>query len=329
VSRGLRALAKRWLSFAEGVFLPSPPPALLDKLTDELLVVASDAVRDEAAECTAQNGLGPISGKAQLRLLAWVVADARGAVTPLDKALAETVGKRLDRQAQKVRSDMARASERAEYSRAYVRTELPAELHAAKLANIDAEEQHQLEKPRAEIYVGFHELDSLLPRPMELLPSTPTFDADAVADDGELKIPGVRYPWLPTDLGGVEPAVTAEYRPEDGTIPPDLAQVLGRDGTQFLGEYCGSMGHIGEEWWQFGLPCLAKHLMRERTELAQWHDEDQDLLEAQATEMRKLRCARSAEADAAADEIERLEGELREAKAREEALKGVLAMLKG
>jgi hypothetical protein len=320
-------LAKRWLSFADGVFLPSPPPALLDKLTDELLVVASDAVRDEAAECTAKNGLGPISGKAQLRLLAWVVADARGADTPLEKALAETVGKRLDRQAQKVRSDMARATERAECSRAYVRTALSAELHAAKLAEIDAEEQRELEKPRAEIYVGFHELDSLLPRLMELLP-TSTSAADADAGDGELKIPGVRYPWLPTDLGGIDPAVTAEYRPEDGTIPPDLAQVLGRDGTQFLFEYCGSMGHIGEEWWQLGLPCLVKHLMRERTELAQWHDEDQDLLEAQAAEMRALRCARSADADAAESEIERLEGELREAKAREEALKGVLAMLK-
>ena len=62
--------------------------------TDEILVVAAAAV--EAV--VAQQQPRP-SGKAQYRLLAWTVADARGATAVLDKALAETVGKRLDRQA--------------------------------------------------------------------------------------------------------------------------------------------------------------------------------------------------------------------------------------
>ena len=88
--RVLETLARRFLPFPNGNFSPSPPPALLDKITDELLVVASDAVATVAAEQPR-----PPSGKSLLRLLAWIVADARGASTVLDKLLAETVGKRL------------------------------------------------------------------------------------------------------------------------------------------------------------------------------------------------------------------------------------------
>ena len=50
VSEALQQLAKRILPFAKGEFTPSPPPALLDRLTDHLLVVASDAVEAAAAE---------------------------------------------------------------------------------------------------------------------------------------------------------------------------------------------------------------------------------------------------------------------------------------
>ena len=82
--------ARRILASEEGNFTPSPPPALLDSITDELLVVASDTVAAVATQAPTKP-----SGKAKLRLLAWLVADARGADTPLEKALAETVGKRL------------------------------------------------------------------------------------------------------------------------------------------------------------------------------------------------------------------------------------------
>ena len=111
--RALESLARRFLPFPNGNFSPSPPPALRDKITDELLVVASDAVATVAAEVQPRP-----SGKSLLRLLAWIVADARGASTVLDKLLAETVGKRLDRQAQKVRSTLARAASVAERWRA-------------------------------------------------------------------------------------------------------------------------------------------------------------------------------------------------------------------
>ena len=64
------------VSWGEGSFTPAPPPALLDKITDMLLVVASDAVSAVGAEEPA------LSGNATFRLLAWTVADARGANLP-------------------------------------------------------------------------------------------------------------------------------------------------------------------------------------------------------------------------------------------------------
>ena len=73
--------------------MPSPLPALLDTLTDELLVVASDVI-----PALAVHTQPPPSGKSQLRMLAWLVADARGARVLLDKADAAKAGKRLDYQ---------------------------------------------------------------------------------------------------------------------------------------------------------------------------------------------------------------------------------------
>ena len=68
----LRHMAKRLLPHPEGDFSPSGAQPLLDVLTDASLVIASDIVRAEAST---------LSGKAQLRLLAWLLADARGATT--------------------------------------------------------------------------------------------------------------------------------------------------------------------------------------------------------------------------------------------------------
>ena len=155
--------ARRILASEEGNFTPSPPPALLDSITDELLVVASDTVEAVATQAPTKP-----SGKAKLRLLAWLVADARGADTPLYKALAETVGKRLERQATAVRAATADAVQLAESARAAARSAaasdsaLQATLEAT-LAGIDADEQAALGRPRSEVYVGFHELDALLP----------------------------------------------------------------------------------------------------------------------------------------------------------------------
>ena len=88
-SEAFLKLAARIVTFPGGDFEPSPPPQLLSKLTDEDLVLAVDAVEAVAAKQQQR-----LTGRAQFRLLAWTVADARGAATPLEKAAAETVGKR-------------------------------------------------------------------------------------------------------------------------------------------------------------------------------------------------------------------------------------------
>jgi hypothetical protein len=147
---------------------PSAPPALLSSLTDHLLVVASDAIK--AVASSNKEGMDPVSGKDQYRLLAWVLADARGATETLDKALAETVGKRLDRQAQKVRTETESVSLRAARARELARKlalddESLAATLEADLEAIHAAERRDLEKPWREVYVGFHELESLLTRP--------------------------------------------------------------------------------------------------------------------------------------------------------------------
>ena len=153
-------LAERILPFTNGDFRPSQPPMLLEKLTDQLLVVASDAVAAVAAAASP-----PLSGKAKLRLLAWVLADARGAGQPLDRALAETVGKRLEKQAQKVRDILAAASAHASQARdaAHKAAAQDASLVAAlasELAAIDTTERNAYASARDEVYIGFHELGS-------------------------------------------------------------------------------------------------------------------------------------------------------------------------
>ena len=74
VADALLGRARLWLAYPEGLFPARDGPAVLDKITDELLVVASDVTTSAAA-----NADESVSGKARLRMLAWLVADARGA----------------------------------------------------------------------------------------------------------------------------------------------------------------------------------------------------------------------------------------------------------
>ena len=105
MTEALQKIARRVRTYTEGLYEPSMPPQLLDNITDELLVIASDAVTAVIAEEPA------LPGNARLRLLAWTVADARGATRPLEKPLALAVGKRLDRQAQSVQAVLLQAVE--------------------------------------------------------------------------------------------------------------------------------------------------------------------------------------------------------------------------
>lgn len=241
-SEALRRVANRLLPYPGGDFEPSPPPHLFDMITDEFIVVAVAAIEAVMAEQQPRP-----SGKAQYRLLAWAVADSRGATTPLDKALAETVGKRLDRQAKKVRGDLANVSAAARVARL--------ELSAAEsnplarqqgMAAIDAEERSKLESLRAEIYVGFHELEALLPGAEKCEEAASQAPALAAAMQ-------VATAALPQNKA--PPVLPA--------IPPDLASKLGPEGVQYLWDYVHEQRTYPRcsEDWSKSLPWVIQSIL--------------------------------------------------------------------
>ena len=84
---------------------------------------------------------------------------------PLDKALADTVGKRLEKQAQKVRDTLATASAHAVQAReaAHDSAAQDASLVGAlpsELAAIADAEREAYASARNEVYIGCHELGS-------------------------------------------------------------------------------------------------------------------------------------------------------------------------
>ena len=139
------------------------------------------------------------------------MADARGYPLdePFDKALALTIGKRLERQAQKVRDDAAAASAAAAAARQRLResaegSEALTAALATELAKVNEEEQASLRKPQVEVYVGFHELNALLaPKPQ---PEPP-----------------VRFPYLHPPSHDVVIPPPDRLPP---AIPPDLIAAL-------------------------------------------------------------------------------------------------------
>jgi len=315
----------------EAFILPSAPPALLNVLTDHVLVVASDAIRAVASSEKDE----PVSGRDQDRLLAWVVADARGASEALDKALALTVGKRLDRQAAKVRNECASVAASAARARGHARKLAleDAALAATLEADLDASrevERGELEKPVSEVYVGFHELESLLiPRAP---PAPCTHDDDETDELQEpkkrrlnicdftdfLRAEGIKFPNRMYEL----------HDRESHAIPPDLGKALGPDATQALWAQLEHLQLNSESWWTCGLPLYTQQLLKEKVRDDGYHAEDIEASEAREKEARED-AARQREEDistisALEDELEELRGQLREAKGREDALHGVI-----
>ena len=165
---GLRARARQFLRHPDGKFDASPLK-LLNEIIDGALVDAADAVEAAVQELPA--GQTRPSGRAQLRLLAWVLADARGSA-PLESAVAETAGKRLHKQAERVRGKLADVAAAAAAAR--VELEACAATDAeARLAAIDEDESFKEATLRAEVYVGFYEVAEL-PAPVE--PELPADD---------------------------------------------------------------------------------------------------------------------------------------------------------
>ena len=328
MAEALKKLAQRIRTFPEGRFPPSPPPALLDRITDELLVLSSDVVAGVARDGQA------ISANAALRLLAWTVADARGATVALDGPLALTVGKRLDRQAQSVRAGHARA----EAGRAHRRGTADADALPQSLAAVDAAEAAELAKVRDEVYVGFHELTALLPEAdTPASPTSPASPAPPASPDGgatpppkpvdspmtamnsHLKSIGCYFPW----------SLVEDYDKLDFSIPPDVTDALGPEAAQELEARNGpssntSLPLVGEAWWFRGVPCFIKQLMLDRRL-------DKEMYEANLSDAEKRSADTAIERDEAWDRVAEVEAEneklhlkLRESKGKELALHDVI-----
>ena len=101
------------------------------------------------------------SGKARHRLLAWVVGDLIGKRLDGDKTVAETVGKRLERQAGRVRASIATVADSAESKRTEARAAAALAQDETQLADalkiIDADERVRINKLNHEIYINLHE----------------------------------------------------------------------------------------------------------------------------------------------------------------------------
>ena len=156
-------------------------------------------------------------------MLAWLVADARGATVPLDKALAETVGKRLDRQAQKVRDNCIAARERAVQLRTDARAAAAADPSLAaglpdQTAAIDEEERLALSHPLHEIYVGFHELEGLMPSTDG---SAPEVASAALPSTAPIAAPAATSAATPVAAPAAAPTTTP-------TVPPPAADMAER-----------------------------------------------------------------------------------------------------
>ena len=201
--------ARRIRTFREGTHTPSPPPAVLSQLTDELLVIASDVTAAVGAEGKA------LSGNSIFRLLAWTVADARGATAALEKPLALTIGRRLDSRAETVRDELAAAAAAVEECRVDLsneerstRREGELREYAAMFAEAKAEQQRVKKHARDEVYIGFHELESLLPRAEVATVAQPRFPFPGVQE-----LPHRPLPPMPPDLtAALDTAVCAELQ---------------------------------------------------------------------------------------------------------------------
>ena len=194
-----------------------------------------------------------------------------------------------------------------------------------------------MEAARSEVYVGFHELDAPAVAP----------EVPAAAPEPELS----RLERAKLAGEAEMAAATQRQLAELPDIPPSLATALGPDAVQVLWDhavdtfvYCGP-GHGGaEDVWSSALPSLVCKLVRDATWAAYDHEQElahqqQELAHQQQTAERTAERASKKmveyayEVDAMEDEHEkevaRLQGELREAKGREDALQGVVAQWMG
>lgn len=337
----LRRLVSR-IGFGDtGIFTPSPPPALFGVITDELLVVTWEAIAAAAAEQVEKP-----SGKASKRLFAWVIADARGVQKRIDRADAETYGKRLERQAVKVRDDLAAELAKVATARTNACASLDGEALATELAALDAREQKARMHPKLEVYIGFHELHGLLPE-QEPEPEPEPQSAEQSEVAKPVPVSYVRYPWMakerPPEPDGPPWLPSHDLPP----VPPDLAKELGPTCVQELFHQVsatlnvnGSSGDClltdSDHWWSIGMPMLVRRLMWEKTaRLADqdghvaWLERRVEALEAYTNKQDELFKSYRASSALLEASLREVDEELAEAKGREGGLREAIRLMRG
>ena len=327
VTEELRRRVQRLRSSTDGDFAPTGPPALLNELTDAVLVVASGIVSEAAST---------LSGKAQLRLLAWLLADARGATSPLDKKLAETVGKRLSAQAQRVRCALDEARSTAELQRAEARAAAALAADAAdlpkRLAAIDAAEQQALSAPNTEVYVGFWELGAGSAEALAPAAALPANAAVLAIGPEEPEPEGVPPEWEAAHYEQTQEEAhpyMQKWRREGGAVPPVIARCLGEEGSRLLARSLAcNRDATGDEILQVLIPGLVGGLIAEQERERREHADELALvreegkLEAAALHVR-IDDLRESE-QIAREEREQMHIELVEAIAKQAALHDVI-----
>jgi hypothetical protein len=317
----LRKRADRIQMSTEGEHAPSVERLGPQTITHALLMLADDTVKGCASK---------LSGKAQFRLLAWLLADAMSAGTPLDKPLAETVGKRLGRQVQRVRTELVAVADRAEKERGAARDaaalaglavdpkneRLQTQL-AGQLSATDALEAEELDKLRREVYIGFVELG--LEAPQEA-PAVPTLLSTPVTEP---------VGPTPTEEEEAEEREFEHWRTHGGALPQVLAERLGAEGVRMLQELSSGATHrTGDSVLDIGIPLLVKFVLQGRArERAEHYQELQEMRRECERDVARAE-ARAADAahdeSIADDECESLRAELAREKARNEQLMEVV-----
>ena len=231
----LRQCVQRIIQAGEGQFVAGGPPKVAELVSHMLLVAASHAV--QAAAAAVQPAL---SGRAQLRLLGRLVADTMCASDQPDRAFAETIGRRLDRQAKSVRDAIAAIEVRAEQARVEVRAATAADdaSFSGRLAAIDATEQDELELQWDEVYENMEGLEA----PAAAAPAPAPAPAACVDDD-----------------------LDACLQMGCPTIPPRMAQLLGDEGCRELQKSCAQAFGVREhQLTNIFLPMLVRKLLQDR-----------------------------------------------------------------
>ena len=310
--------AHRLKAFKDGEFEPSEGGRLVKAITDQFLVMASGVVSQATGKATL--------GKPEKRLLAWLVADAAGALQPLEKKLADVVGLRLERQAEHVRAAIQETLNSAAEQRADAKAALEADPELAESlpsweADLAKWEQQELQKHYDEVYVGFWELGELMPEAPVAVESECSLCGNVLS--APCHVPEPRK----DDVSHLRDFEKWEWPDHEADviggppIPPFLAERLGEQGCLRLTAECSGRRWTGNEMINIAIPRLVMRLTEQIAEEQRCHEEDL---------RRAEECARG-EAFLCAplvselrDEVSRLKEQLAEARGREAALHDII-----